>query len=160
MLLIPLLAGCSSGHPGTAPGSKDSTSISSASLSNQEAFAAVAVARREVVKAGASAYSVTATPGPGVIKSTNTGHPCTSGRVLTIKLIGKFPHTVTTGHPVRPGQPPPDFTVRAEIIKADARTGVVCLIGVQTAENGEPEPLPNGRPLCGSTTEAIPCFKP
>ena len=65
-----------------------------------------------------------------------------SGREPQIKLIGDFPHAVTTGHPVKPGSPTPDFTVRAMIITADAESGRACLIGVQTAENGEPKPLP------------------
>lgn len=41
-----------------------------------------------------------------------------------------------------PGEPPPDFTVRAAIISADAKSGLSCLVGVQTRENGEPKPEP------------------
>lgn len=84
---------------------------------------------------------------PGKVKDSNTGHPCTSGRLLQIKLIGKFPHVVTTGHSVPPGSPAPDFTVRAMIVTADAESGLACLIGVQTAENGEPKPLAGGTRL-------------
>ena len=70
-----------------------------------------------------------------------------SGRELQIKLIGDFPHAGTTGHPVTPGSPTPDFTVRAMIITADAEPGRACLIGVETAENGEPKPLPGSTNL-------------
>ena len=90
---------------------------------------------------GASVSSASVIARPGRVKDSNTGHPCTSGRELQIKLIGKFPHTLTTGHPVFPGSPTPDFTVRAMIITADAESGRACLIGVQTGENGEVKPL-------------------
>ena len=46
---------------------------------------------------------------------------------MKVKLIGSFPHTVTTGHPVKAGESMPDFTVRAMIITADARSGHACL---------------------------------
>jgi hypothetical protein len=72
------------------------------------------------------------------------GHPCTSGRILKVKVIGEFPNVVVTGHPVSPGEPIPDFTVQAFVVTADARTGRACLIGVQTAENGTPKPLLGG----------------
>lgn len=65
----------------------------------------------------------------------------------SIKLIGKFPGVLTPGHPAPPGTVPPDFTVRAMIITADATTGQPCLIGVQTAENGPVGPLPHSTTL-------------
>jgi len=51
-------------------------------------------------------------------------------------LIGHFPHIVTTGHPLAPGQHE-DFTVTALLLTADAVTGVICHQSVQT---GEAEP--------------------
>src|SRR5689334_16437188 len=135
-LVIPILVACSASHPEATTGGNQPRSTSATSLSQHELSAAAAVARHQIAKARATVYSVTVRAGPGRVKDSNTGHPCASGRLLTIKLIGRFPHTVTTGHPVRAGQPAPDFTVRAEIITADAETGTACLIGVQTAEHG------------------------
>jgi len=75
---------------------------------------------------------------------------------------GRFPRKVIIGQcwqmpsdrrhdraPVKPGSPPPDFTVPAMIITADAESRRACLIDVQTAENGGPEPLPRSTILAG-----------
>lgn len=137
LVLLPLLAACSLDQ------AHDATSESrGTSMSQDEVAKAEAVARRVIAEQGASVSSASVIARPGKVADSNTGHPCTSGRELQIKLIGKFPHTVTTGHPVPPGTATPDFTVRAMIITADAESGRACLIGVQTGENGEVEPLP------------------
>jgi hypothetical protein len=75
--------------------------------------------------------------------ASDTEHRCGSGRRLEIELIGDFPHTVTTGHAVPPGSPAADTTVRAMVVIANAESGVACVIGVQTAERGEPQ-APHG----------------
>lgn len=124
-----------------------STQLPADSMSADELAKASALARQEIASQKATIYSATVTASPGKMLDSNTGHPCTSGRLLHIKLIGSFPHTVTTGHPVTPGKPPPDFTVRAATITADAQTGLACLMGVQTRENGEPKPEPNATVL-------------
>ena len=144
LVVLPLLAACTSAKTPQATLESRGTS-----LSQDEVAKAEAVARQVIADQGASVSSASVIARPGKATDSNTGHPCTSGRELQIKLIGKFPHTVTTGHPVRPGTPTPDFTVRAMIITADAELGRACLIGVQTAENGEPERLP------GSTILAV-----
>lgn len=142
VVALPLLAACSSAQtPYAAPNGGGT------SLSHHEIAKADAVVRQTIKGQGASVSSATVIERPGKVKDSNTGHPCTSGRELQIKLIGKFPHTVTTGHPVPPGSPTPDFTVRAMIVTADAKSGLVCLIGVQTGENGEPRPLAGGTTL-------------
>jgi hypothetical protein len=144
LLLLPLLAACSSDRSSdSTPGSPDARHGADGSLSEAEEATAVEVAREVVADQGASVSSASAIARSRTVASSNTGHPCTSGRVLEIKLIGDFPHTVTTGHAVRDGEPAPDFTVRAMLVTADARSGRACLIGVQTAENGEPQPLPD-----------------
>jgi hypothetical protein len=117
------------------------------SLSQDEIAKAEAVARRVIADHGASVSNATAIERPGEVKDSNTGHACTSGRELQIKLIGKFPIIVTTGHRVPPGGPASDFTVRAVIIAADAESGLACLIGVQTGESGGPKPLVGGTTL-------------
>ena len=100
---------------------------------------AVRLARQQIRKTGATVTSATATISRGTATNPNIGQPCTSGRLLRIKLIGKFPRTVTTGHPVSPGTKEDDFTVHAMVITADARDGQPCLIGVQTGRVA-PEP--------------------
>ena len=139
---LPLLVACSSASTPRAAQQDGGTS-----LSQDEIAKAEAVARQAIADQGASVSSATVIERPGKVKDSNTGHPCTSGRELQIKLIGKFPHTVTTGHDVPPGSPVPDFTVRAMVITADAESGLPCLIGVQTGENGEPKPLVGGTRL-------------
>ena len=144
LLLLPFLASCSSHQtPRATPESASPQPGQGRSLSQDEVAKAVAVAREVIADQGASVSSASAVARSGRIKDSNTGHPCTSGRVLKIKLIGKFPHTLTTGHPVQVGDPAPDFTVRAMIITADAQSGRACLTGVQTAENGEVMPIPD-----------------
>ena len=142
LVALPLLAACSSTQTPHTASTGDGRS-----LSQDEVAKAEAVARQAIADQGASVSSATVIEHPGKVRDSNTGHPCTSGRELQIKLIGKFPHTVTTGHPVPPGSPTPDFTVRAMIITADADSGLACLIGVQTGENGEPKRLAGGMPL-------------
>lgn len=136
--LLSLLTACSAApdRPNATPDNAGS------SLSKDEVAKAEAVAREVIADQGASVTDASVIARPGTVKDSNTGHPCTSGRELQIKLIGDFPHAVTTGHPVKPGSPSPDFTVPAMMITADAESGRACLIGVQTAENGEPGPLP------------------
>jgi len=152
LMLSPLLAACSSAH---TPGDSSASPISEATfsplvrgvLSHDEVDRAVAVARDEISDAGASVYSATAIAESGRVLESNTGKPCTSGRLLKVKLIGSFSRIVTTGHPVRLGEPTPDFTVRAVIVTADAQSGQPCLITVQTAEAGEPKPLADATAL-------------
>jgi hypothetical protein len=144
LVALPLLVACSSAPtPRAAPQDGGTTT-----LSQEEIAKAEAVARHAIADQGASVSIATVIERPGKVKGSNTGHPCRSGRELQIKLIGKFPHTVTTGHPVPPGSPTPDFTVRAMTITADAESGLTCLIGVQTGEKyGGSKPLPGGTTL-------------
>ena len=129
--LLPLLVACSPDE--TAPTS---------SLSQDDIAKAETLVRDIIADQDAAVTSASVIARSGRVLGGNTGHPCTSGRELKIKLIGDFPHISTTGHPVKAGSAPPDFTVRAMVIIADAESGRACLICVQTAENGEPKPLP------------------
>ena len=133
MAVLPLVAACSSSHP--------------SSLSGDDLVKAEAVARQAIAGRDATITSATVIVRRGEVGDSNTGHPCTSGRELQVKLIGSFPHDVTSGHPVRAGEPTPDFRVHAIIITADADSGEACLISVQDGENGGPKPLPGGPAL-------------
>ena len=142
LLALPLLVACSS-----APAPRAASQEGGTSLSQDEIAKAEAVARQAIADQGASVSSATVIERPGKVNDSNTGHPCTSGRELQIQLIGRFPHTLTPGRPVPPGSPTPDFTVRGMIITADAKSGLACLISVQTGENGGPKPLTGGTTL-------------
>ena len=85
--------------------------------------------------------SASVTVGPGRVRMSNTGHPCNPGRLLRIRLIGTFPHILTTGNP---GATADEMTVRAVLLTADAVSGQTCLIGVMT---GHPTPRPGARVL-------------
>ena len=132
LVALPLLVACSSAQtPQAAPNGGGT------SLSQDEIAKAEAVARQAIADQGASVSSATVIERPGKVNDSNTGHPCTSGG----------PHTLTPGRPVPPGSPTPDFTVRGMIITADAKSGLACLISVQTGENGGPKPLTGGTTL-------------
>ncbi len=110
-------------------------------LSRDELARASALARQKVESEDAAVTSATVTAEQGTEEDTNTGYACSSGRLLHIKLIGRFPHIVTSGGPIdatKPG-PTPDFTVRAVVLTADAESGMACQVSVQTGEVS-PEP--------------------
>lgn len=109
-------------------------------LTDKEYAFARELVRSEIRQEGAVLTSATVTVGYGTVFDSNIGYPCTSGRLLHIKLIGEFPHITTGGLAVQPGTPLPDMTVRAVNLTTDAKTGRPCLIGVQT---GKVVPAPN-----------------
>jgi hypothetical protein len=100
---------------------------------------AVNVARHEVENQDAELTSATAIlkHNAGRNAPSNTGLTCTSDQVLKIRLIGDFPHTVTSGGP--PGGDPNGGKVTELDVKADAVTGDACLIGVGTSKHPQPE---------------------
>lgn len=105
-------------------------------LTDAEYIAAVSLAQQRLKGEEATITSATVTVGDGTVTNSNVGYECESGRLLHIKLIGTFPHIVTTGHATQPGStsPPEDFTVHAIAITADAESGRACLVGVQTGD--------------------------
>lgn len=137
---LPLLAACSSTQ--TPPAARER---SKTSLSQNDISVAEAVARQAIADERASVSSASVSVRPGRVLGGNTGHPCTSGRELQIRLIGKFPLTMTTGPEFSRGSPSPDSTtVQAVNITADAESGNACLVSVQTGEFGEAKALPGG----------------
>jgi hypothetical protein len=125
------IGGCASG---TRRALDDPNISSSApaygSLTDCEFNDAVAVARAEADKAGATITSATATIGDGTETDPNAGPPCTSGKLLHIKLIGTFTKIVHGGY----GGPPPTPSyepVSAVLITADAESGKACSISVR-----------------------------
>ena len=78
--------------------------------------------------------SATVSIGEGTEALANAGPPCTSGKLLHIKLIGRFPRIVHGGVTGEPYEP-----VSAVLITADPVSGKPCLIGVNTGTQ-RPEP--------------------
>lgn len=138
LALVPLLGACSpAGMPQSDP------QATGASLSQDEITKAVVVAKQVIADQGATVSNASAIAVAGTTEESNTGSPCTSGRELQIKLIGTFPHAVTTGLGGPTESPAPDPTVRAMLITADATSGRACLIRVQTGDSAS-QPLPGG----------------
>lgn len=138
MLLLIVLSGCAGS---AAPsGLAKPTSGTHGELTDQEYAYAVGLARQEVREDDASVSSATVTVGRDSVTDSNLGYSCESSRLLHIKLIGTFPHIVTTGHPQDPeGTATEDFTVNAVVLTADAESGHACMKGVQTGD-AAPEP--------------------
>ena len=138
------IGGCASSATNRTFDASDISSSAPAhgSLTDAEFKVAVAVARAEVAKEAATITSATTTVGAGTVTETNDGPPCTSGTLLHIKLIGTFPHIVTTGRPTDDassasapsGGVPTDgsgYSVTAVLITADPASGEACLLSVQ-----------------------------
>jgi hypothetical protein len=75
--------------------------------------------------------------GRGMVAQANTGESCTSGRLLTVKVVGTFRSIAVSPGPWGLDEDHGD-EVRAVVIRADATTGKPCEIAVQT---GDPEPI-------------------
>jgi hypothetical protein len=95
----------------------------------------VATARQENEKLSGRNTTATAVRADGPIDDSNTGHPCPSGPVLKIELIGDEFDVVYSPSPFGGDQGP----IRAVLISADAESGAPCLISVRT---GDPHPDP------------------
>jgi hypothetical protein len=125
------LAGCHSGGDGSAE--------STGKLTRQQYETAVNVARHEIENQDAEVTSATALlkKNAGKNAPSNTGQKCTSEQVLKIRLIGTFPHVITSGGP--PGGDPNGGRVSEMDITADAVSGDACLIGVGTSKKPKAE---------------------
>jgi hypothetical protein len=98
-------------------------------LTAEQYAAAVRVAQREVREKKASLTSATAILRRGTVVRANVGPACTSGHLIRIRLLGRFPHIVTGGTTGGSGG---RFT---EVdIAADAATGRACELGVGTGK--------------------------
>ena len=95
-------------------------------LSGRELTLARDIARYWIARAGAKITSATVTASAGKEPDHNVGDACMSGRLLNIRLLGDFPHTVVSP----PFGSTEDLTVRSMQITADAKTGRACLVGV------------------------------
>jgi hypothetical protein len=115
---LALLAACGSGGASGSP-------TRHGSLSAHEFAVATRIARSEAGREAKTITSATATASRGTLRDSDTGHPCTSGTLLQIKLLGTFRTAVL---------PPPGQhdTVTELDITADPNSGKACLISVRT----------------------------
>lgn len=126
-LLLIVVSGLSLGN-GTEP-PRPAGTVDTGPLTDHQFTVAVSIARAEAERLGQPAVSATATVGKGTVYESNTGHICTSGLLLHIKLIGDFhaiPHGSMPGQPYEP--------TSAVLITADPQSERACLIGVSTGE--------------------------
>ena len=127
-----------------APTSRDPESAESGTITDRERTQAERIVRQELNEErlkDATIDSASVTVSGGTVDQPNTGHVCDSGRLLRIRLIGDFPHIVTTGPVSLEGTTTAqDTSVGAVLLTADYQTGKVCLVGVRT---GEVAPAPN-----------------
>ena len=132
VVVVLILAGCHS--PSSDP--EPRSSRQRGGLSDDEVAKAVAIARAKVEAEDAKIKSATVTAEPGTIAHSNTGYRCSSGRLLRIELIGSFPYVVTTGMPTAGTDPArsDDFDIHGLLLIADAGSGRVCQISVQTGK--------------------------
>lgn len=145
-LLASLLLAASCAQPSTDAGQASPTGGDHPGMTDREYELALVVAKQEIRGEAASVDSASVSTSTGTVSNPNAGPPCESGRLLRVTLIGTFPHIVTTGEPHDPDDrgAERDFTVRALVVTADARSGLVCLKGVQT---GSVAPEPDSIPL-------------
>ena len=123
-------------------------SVPDGTIADRERTLAERIVRQELTEErqkDATIDSASFTVSDGTVNESNTGHVCDSGRLLRIRLIGEFPHIVTTGiYPLEGTETAQDTTVRAVLLTADYQTGKVCLVGVGT---GEVAPAPGATVL-------------
>lgn len=130
-----------------SPTSKDSESADPGTIAERERTLAERIVRQELSEErlkDATIDSASFTVSEGTVAQPNTGHRCDSGRLLRIRLIGDFPHIVTTGPVSLETTTAQDTTVGAVLLTADYQTGQVCLVGVRT---GEVAPAPGATVL-------------
>jgi hypothetical protein len=96
-------------------------------LTAEQYAAAVRIVQREVKRQKASLTSATAILVRGKVRDATVGPACTSGHLIRIRLLGRFPHITVSPPPGAPGGP-----VRLVGITVDAATGRACLLGVGT----------------------------
>jgi len=118
-------------------------SVPDGTIADRERTLAEDIVRQELSEErlqDATIDSASFTVSEGTLTASNTGHVCDSGRLLRIRLIGDFPHIVTTGiYPLEGTETAQNTRVSAALLTADYQTGEVCLHGVATGEVA-PEP--------------------
>jgi len=145
-ILLFALAGCAHQSDNTAAPLMSPTKHSDSALTYQEYDLARALVRSEIRRLKDVVTNATVTVVDATTIDSAIGYRCPSGRLLQIKLIGDFVHIAVSPMPIQPGAPTPDITVHAVNLTAGAKTGLTCLIGVQTGKVS-PEPGAISLPL-------------
>lgn len=128
------LAGCANQSDNTSAPLKSQTPHSSSALTSQEYAFARALVQSEIRRLRDVVTSATVTAVDATTIESNVGYRCPSGRLLQIKLIGNFTHILVSPMAMKPGAPTPDTTVHAVNLTAGAKTGRICLTGVQVGK--------------------------
>jgi hypothetical protein len=121
------LGGCASrAHQASDQPTTGTYALAHGSLTTHEFNVAVALARAEADETAIRIDSATATAADGTETEANAGPPCTSGKLLHIKLIGAF--NIVHGGPLGASDDP----VTAVLMTADPESAKSCLISVAT----------------------------
>lgn len=131
MVVVPVVTGaCDSGSGSSAGG-----------LNDHDRVVATAVARHEADRSARWVSIATATLGTGTVTDSNTGHRCTSGKLLRIKVTGRWNIAHGVIGPFRqPTTPDPRGSrMQTVIIQADPSTGFACLISF-SPQGQRPDP--------------------
>lgn len=113
---------------GPPPAGHPHPTANHAGLTNREFSIAVRIAHQQARRVSGTVTRAIATVGEGTVIDSNIGHPCTSGTLLHITLIGRFNVAVSPPPGVNPGP------VTQVGITADPVTGRPCLMGVSTGK--------------------------
>jgi hypothetical protein len=139
-IVLVLLGGCGTGGGHDAP---------TGSPLDPERAVALKAAHREQQTITGTFLVATYQPDAGEIASSNTGHPCTPGHTLLIRLLWKddasFVHGGTVGGP-------PDGRHKALLLTVNVPSGEICLVGASYAHD---DPKPGEIYLYGSRKDLV-----
>jgi hypothetical protein len=135
-----LLAGC-----GQADGH-----ASAGSSSDPQRAVALAAAHREQKTVTGTFLVATYRPDAGYIAQTNTGHRCTRGHTLEVRLLWKDDASFTHGGVVGA---PPDGPHKALLLTVNVPSGDICVVGASYADD---DPRPGEIYLYGPRQDLVP----
>jgi hypothetical protein len=147
LVALTALAAAALSACGASPTSSGSESTEPWTVADRERTLAERIVRQELTEErlqDATIDTASFTVSEGTVAQPNTGHSCDSGRLFRIRLIGDFPHIVTTGPVSLEPTAAQDATVGAVLLTADYESRQVCLVGVRT---GDVAPAPGATVL-------------
>lgn len=118
--------------------------------SDPDAALAWDAAHREQQKITGTFLVATYRPDAGTIAASNTGHRCTRGHTLMVRLLWKDDASFTHG-----GDPggPPDGPHQALLLTVNVPSGDICLVGASYAHD---DPQPGEIYLYGPRKDLVP----
>lgn len=137
---VALLAGCGQANGHASP---DSTS-------DPQRAVALAAAHTEQQTVTGTFLVATYRPAAGEIAQTNTGHRCTRGHTLLVRLLWKDDASFTHGGVIGA---PPDGPHKALLLTVNVPSGDICLVGASYADD---DPRPGEIYLYGPRKDLVP----